>query len=213
MRKQVFELDGRAVTLYTDDSPQILFLQPVDEHDMELLDAEIEAMRDCALPFALAAFEVRDWNRDLSPWEAPPIFGKVPFAGIAEETLSFVLDRLLPELRTRLAADMKLCIGGYSLAGLFALWAATRTDAFSGVAAASPSVWFPGWIDYVKANPIQTKAVWPRSAAAYASNTRSCRLITASHWNGIRAATFRTRRSAPREPSAGSQQRSVESMD
>ena len=160
MRKQVFKLDGRAVTLYTDDSPQILFLQPVDEHDTELLDAEIEAMRDCALPFALAAFEVRDWNRELSPWEAPPVFGKVPFGGMAEETLSFILDRLLPELRRRLGADMKLCLGGYSLAGLFALWAATRTDAFSGVAAASPSVWFPGWMDYVKANPIQAKAVY-----------------------------------------------------
>ena len=160
MRKQVFELDGCAVTLYTDDSPQILFIQPVDEHDTELLDAEIEAMQDCALPFALAAFEVRDWNRDLSPWEAPPIFGKVPFAGMAEETLSFVLDRLLPELRTRLGADSKLCIGGYSLAGLFALWAATRADVFSGVAAASPSVWFPGWMDYGKATPIQARAVY-----------------------------------------------------
>ena len=160
MRKQVFKLDGRAVTLYTDDVPQILFIQPVDEHDTVLLDGEIEAMRDCALPFALATFEVRDWNRELSPWEAPPVFGKVPFAGMAEETLFFVLDRLLPELRRRLGADMKLCIGGYSLAGLFALWAVTRTDAFSGVAAASPSVWFPGWIDYVKANPIQAKTVY-----------------------------------------------------
>ena len=112
MRKQHFELDGRAVTLYTDDSLQILFLQPVDEHDMELLDAEIEAMRDCALPFALATFEVRDWNRELSPWEAPPVFGKIPFGGMAEETLSFILDSLLPELRRRLGADMKLCIGG-----------------------------------------------------------------------------------------------------
>ena len=160
MRKQVFKLDGRAVTLYTDDSPQILFLQPVDEHDMELLDAEIQAMRDCALPFALATFEVRDWNRELSPWEAPPVFGKVPFGGMAEETFSFILDSMLPELRRRLGADMKLCLGGYSLAGLFALWAAIRTDVFSGVAAASPSVWFPGWMDYVKENSVQAKAVY-----------------------------------------------------
>ena len=160
MRKQYFELGWRAVTLYTDDEPQILFIQPVDEHDTELLDGEIEAMRDCALPFALAAFEVRDWNRELSPWEVPPVFGKVPFGGMAEATLSFVLDRLLPELRTRLATDMKLCLGGYSLAGLFSLWAATKTDAFSGVAAASPSVWFPGWIDYVKEKSVQAKAVY-----------------------------------------------------
>ena len=160
MRKQYFELGWRAVTLYTDDEPQILFIQPVDEHDTELLDGEIEAMRDCALPFALATFEVRDWNRELSPWEAPPVFGKVPFGGMAEETFSFILDSLLPELRRRLGADMKLCLGGYSLAGLFALWAAIRTDVFSGVAAASPSVWFPGWIDYVKENSVQAKAVY-----------------------------------------------------
>ena len=160
MRKQHFELCGRAVTLYADDAPQILFIQPVDTHDTELLDAEIEAMRNCALPFALAAFAVKDWNRELSPWAAPPVFGKVPFGGMAEETLSFVLACLLPELRVQLGADMKVCVGGYSLAGLFALWAATETNAFSGVAAASPSVWFPGWMDYVKANPIQAKSVY-----------------------------------------------------
>ena len=160
MRKQVFELDGRAVTLYTDDKPQILFIQPVDTHDTALPDTEIEAMRNCALPFSLAAFEVKDWNRELSPWEAPPVFGKVPFGGMAGETLSFVLDRLAPELRTRLGAGKKLCIGGYSLAGLFALWAAAQTNIFSGVAAASPSVWFPGWMDYVKGHPIRAKAVY-----------------------------------------------------
>lgn len=160
MRKQYFELDGRAVTLYADDAPQILFIQPVDTHNTELLDAEIEAMRNCAIPFALAAFAVKDWNRELSPWAAPPVFGKLPFGGMAEETLSFVLACLLPELRVQLGADMKVCVGGYSLAGLFALWAATETNAFSGVAAASPSVWFPGWMDYVKANPIQAKSVY-----------------------------------------------------
>ena len=41
--------------------------------------------------------------------------------------------------------DCKVILGGYSLAGLFALWAATQTNALYGVAAASPSVWFPGW--------------------------------------------------------------------
>jgi hypothetical protein len=56
--------------------------------------------------------------------------------------------------------SMSMPIGGYSLAGLFALWAAIRTDVFSSVAAASPSVWFPGWMEYVKENPIQAKAVF-----------------------------------------------------
>ena len=95
--KTSFQLDEISVTVYSTPSPQILFLQPVDEHDGSLLDSETGAMRDCALPFALAAFQVKDWNRDLSPCEAPPVFGKVLFDGGAEETLRFITDRLLTE--------------------------------------------------------------------------------------------------------------------
>ena len=162
MQKTTFELEGHPVAMYSDESPKLLFLQPVDGHDEALLDGEIAAMSRCARPFALAAFAVADWNRDLSPWEAPPAFGKVPFGGKAEETLGFVTACLLPALRARLALseDAQLCLGGYSLAGLFSLWAATRTAAFAGVTAASPSVWFPGWLDYEKAHPIQAPAVY-----------------------------------------------------
>ena len=40
------------------------------------------------------------------------------------------------------------------------LWSAYRTDLFSGVAAASPSVWFPGFSDYMKEHEISTGAVY-----------------------------------------------------
>ena len=43
---------------------------------------------------------------------------------------------------------------------LFALWAATQNDALYGVAAASPSVWFPGWPEYEAAHPIQAQRVY-----------------------------------------------------
>ena len=51
-------------------------------------------------------------------------------------------------------------IGGYSLAGLFSLWAAYQTDVFSGIAAASPSVWFPGFIEYMKEHEIKSETVY-----------------------------------------------------
>ena len=57
-------------------------------------------------------------------------------------------------------ADVKLCIGGYSLAGLFALWSAYETDLFDGVAAASPSVWFPGWIGHAETNAVKAGKVY-----------------------------------------------------
>ena len=162
MERNRFTLDGRSVLLYRCNAPQILFLQPVDSHDTALLERQLDAMRDCALPFALAAFSIADWNRELSPWEAPPVFGREPFGGGAEETLRFLTDRLLPALFTRLSLPecTPLCLGGYSLAGLFALWTATRTDRFSGIAAASPSVWFPGWLDYAKAQPLRASRVY-----------------------------------------------------
>ena len=45
MLSKTFELDGRLVRLYADEAPQILFLQPVDAHDAQLLDRQYDAMR------------------------------------------------------------------------------------------------------------------------------------------------------------------------
>ena len=162
MEKTTFELEGRRVLLYREGRPRSLLLQPVDGRDAALLERQARIMGEGRASFALAAFSVADWNRELSPWEAAPVFGKLPFGGGAAETLRFVTGRLLPELENRLALreETKRCIGGYSLAGLFALWAATQTDAFSGVAAASPSVWFPGWLDYVRDHPVRAQAVY-----------------------------------------------------
>ena len=141
---------------YEYGSPQAdnVLIQMVDDHDMEFLENEIAAIRRfTSVDFRLIAVRVRDWNADLSPWPAPPAFGKEPFAGRAGETLEFVRG-LCAE------TGKNYYIGGYSLAGLFALWAAYRTDLFRGVAAASPSVWFPGFADFAKTRNIQSPAVY-----------------------------------------------------
>lgn len=80
---------------------------------------------------------------------------KEDFGDGATDTLADVLERCADR-------DKACILGGYSLAGLFALWAAYQTDAFSAVAAASPSVWFPGFLDYMRAHS-------PRAASAYLS--------------------------------------------
>ena len=46
------------------------------------------------------------------------------------------------------------------MAGLFTLWAAYQTDAFAGVAAASPSIWFPDFLQYMKEHDIRTESVY-----------------------------------------------------
>ena len=139
---------------YGDPASRRILIQPVDEHDLAGIEKEAAAIAALAGPdFRLIAVKIADWNRELSPWEAPPVFGREGFGGGAEETLAEILPLC--------AEEGKRCyIGGYSLAGLFALWAACETDAFAGVAAASPSVWFPGFTDYVKAHGIRCGRVY-----------------------------------------------------
>lgn len=151
MRKDEFELDNRRCTVYSGDEPEFFLLQPSDEHEADFMDHEAEMISESAgSEFILASFQVGEWDRDLSPWEAPPVFGDVPFGGKAEDTLEYITEVFMPEIRSKygLPDDLPVMIGGYSLAAFFSLWSSYQTDAFSGVAASSPSVWFPGWMDF-----------------------------------------------------------------
>ncbi len=139
---------------YGDPAAPAVLIQPVDDHDLSFLDSEIKAIKSLTdAPSRLVAFKVNDWNSDLSPWKAPPVFGKEGFGDGAKATLEEILETVRDKTCTYF-------IGGYSLAGLFALWAAYQTDAFSGVAAASPSVWFPGFTEYMEEREIQCRSVY-----------------------------------------------------
>lgn len=110
----------------------------------------LEAMKKAGDNFYLIALKSDDCNRDLSPWNAPAVFGNDAFGDGAGETLSGVLAELNNP-------GKKYYFGGYSLAGLFALWAAYQTDVFSDVAAASPSMWFPGFTGYMEEHDIKSR--------------------------------------------------------
>jgi predicted alpha/beta superfamily hydrolase len=158
MMKNEISIDGRLCFLYQDEAATHLLIQPIDEHDLELLDQEIEAIKKMSdKPFSLVAFMIKDWNQELTPWAAPAVFGKVPFGNGAEKTLEFITSRLLPEVQENIP---HLILGGYSLAGLFALWSGYQTDKFDGIVAASPSVWFPKWIEYATDNKPLAKSIY-----------------------------------------------------
>ena len=132
----------------------VVLIQPVDDHDLEGIENEAAYLAEkCSLDIHLIAVKVDDWNLDLSPWEAPAVFGSEGFGGKAAQTLGKILDLCSDKSRT-------YYIGGYSLAGLFALWAVYQTDIFCGAAAASPSVWFPGFAEYMKEHEILTDTVY-----------------------------------------------------
>ena len=139
---------------FGENHADILLIQPVDDHDLSGMEREAAAIRAIAGErFRLIAVRVDRWNLDLSPWTAPAVFGNEDFGDGAKNTL----EQILP------LADgyqKRTVIGGYSLAGLFALWAGYQTEAFSGIAAASPSIWFPGFTDYMAQKRIRTGCVY-----------------------------------------------------
>ena len=160
---QTVQIQGRNCHIYGAAGAQFLLVQLVDDPAMQGMEAELAALSAaCRSPFLLAAVPVEVWNDALSPWPAPPVWGRQGFGGGSAGTLDFLLRQLLPALKQQFAlpADVHIILGGYSLAGLFALWAATQSSAFCGIAAASPSVWFPGWNGYEAAHPVQTSCVY-----------------------------------------------------
>ena len=139
---------------YGNPEADTVLIQPTGEHEMASLENEVrEIEKRTSKEFRFIATKVENWNDDLSPWKAPAVFKTEDFCGGASKTLENII---------ALCADKnrKYYRGGYSLAGLFALWAACQTDIFSGVAAASPSVWFPGFIDYMKTYKMKSQNVY-----------------------------------------------------
>ena len=132
----------------------LVLVQMVGDHDLSYIAGEIELIRQqSSKDFRFLALQVKSWNADLSPWEAPAVFGKEAFGSGAPQTLEH-LQKLCSD------TSKTYILGGYSLSALFALWAASQTPLFSGIAAASPSMWFPGFLDHMRANPLRSNVAY-----------------------------------------------------
>lgn len=136
------------------EAAENVLIQPVGDHDLPQIENEItEIRRRTEIPFRLTAVKVESWNRDLSPWPAPAVFGNEDFGDGAAALLREILSLCADE-------GKRYFIGGYSMAGLFALWSAFQTEVFSGAAAASPSMWFPGLMEYLRGSACGCGAVY-----------------------------------------------------
>ena len=119
------------------------------------------------------------WEENFSPWCAPRVFAKSPnFGDGAQKTLDTLINQVIPWAESELTEPPAYrVLVGYSLAGLFSLWAgvsqqvargcqpgtattpqlsgpgAPYVDAsvatFQRIGAVSGSFWFPGLLDYV----------------------------------------------------------------
>lgn len=110
-----------------------------------------------APPFTLVAIDGIDWNREMSPWAAPAVMrGDDAFTGGADDYLKALTEQIIPTVEDAIGAPTFRALAGYSLAGLFAVYAAYQTDAFSRIASASGSFWFPKFLEYARTHELKS---------------------------------------------------------
>ena len=136
---------GKKCRIFNQGKKKVIF-QPVAVDHFPEYSNEIDATIVC--------FGVDDWNNELSPWSAPAVFKGDDFGGRGNKTLTWLL-QAIEEF-----SAIERYIGGYSLAGLFSLWALIETDKFDGCFSCSSSLWFPGWMEYLYEHRVENKRIY-----------------------------------------------------
>ncbi|MBR3504676.1 MAG: hypothetical protein IKO07_10625 [Clostridia bacterium] len=114
-------------------------------------------------PFALASLPDADWDADYTPWPSTELNGR-EMAGRADALLDATQGPLLSAALDRLGGAARVGILGYSLGGLFALYAASKPDSpFDCAASVSGALWYERFADYA------AQAPFPRLMRAYVS--------------------------------------------
>lgn len=149
MEKKIISLGRYRLTIFLPDCKEggVIYI-PMHGDAQGVWDALIEKRA------ALVSVEGFDWNRNLSPWPAKAVFGEEDFGGQADVFLNELTGNIIPAAER--AMDIKPLwrgMAGYSLAGLFAVYAAYRCSLFSRIASVSGSMWYDGWLEYARNTP------------------------------------------------------------
>ena len=153
-------IDGRECFVSDSVQPKYILVQTLGRHERGIFDSTVELISNATgVPFVLVAFQVFDWDLDLTPWHDDAINRKPEVGTMTGDTLRYVTESLLPELEKEYG-KLPVILGGYSLGGLFALWSSSQTDRFAAIAATSPSLWIRDWLDFAKTRPVKATKVY-----------------------------------------------------
>ena len=101
---------------------------------------------------SIVVIEDVNWNDDLTPWPAEGVFKKAkPFGGKAATFLNKLTLEIIPNTEKDLGIEyVERTLLGVSLSGLFAVWSAFNTDAFTNIISISGSLWYDGLVEWMQ---------------------------------------------------------------
>lgn len=148
--------------VFATEHPEVLLIQPSARHETKNdgINREVKALAANATKgFAIVFFDTVEWAKALMPWHDEAVSRDEEVGMHAQDTLVYIEESLVPWLHERFG-KLPCIIGGYSLGGLFALWAARQSTAFGAVAAASPSLWIKGWADFADSHSLNAQLAY-----------------------------------------------------
>ena len=151
---------NRRVCLYRLNDGSVPLVYSIDYHENGNLILDACRGIECA-PFNLATVSGLQWNGELSPWPTDTVVSSHDeFTGGADGFLALLTGEIVPAVERLLDTPPAWrCLAGYSLAGLFALYAAHGTPLFTRILSASGSMWYPNLTEWAQghdfAAPVQ----------------------------------------------------------
>ena len=129
-----------------DSRPGLIYFHGAQE-EQRLPEELLEAANT-----ACVCISGEDWNRDLTPWPAEGVFKRGEnFGGKADAYLALLTETIIPRTEEALALIPRFrALAGVSLAGLFSVYAAYRTDLFSRIASISGSLWYDDFLAFMR---------------------------------------------------------------
>ena len=155
MEKQTFNTDNKKITVYPAlaENRPVIYLTTYNDDGGEVY---AEVQKDGCPDFTLVTVSGLNWEAELSPWAAGDLFKySEMFTGGADAYLKLLTQEIMPQAESMLFGKIAWRgLAGYSLAGLFTLYALYKTKLFSRAASMSGSLWYPGFKDFALQNTL-----------------------------------------------------------
>lgn len=199
MEKQTFNTDNKKITVYPAmaENRPVIYLTTYNDDGGEIYE---EIQKGSYTDFTLVTVSGLNWEVELSPWAAGNLFKySEMFTGGADAYLQFLTQQVLPQAEAGLNGILWRGLAGYSLAGLFTVYALYKTDLFSRAASMSGSLWYPSFKDFALQN---TLCIAPqhlylslgdkeaRARNQYLKTVQQCTEELAAHYRSLGINTF-----------------------
>ena len=146
-----FTIDSKTISIFSivpKAATPVIYLDTFSGEGQKVFEA---TQANGCPPFTLVSISNLEWNHDMVPWDSPPAFKNADTCTSgADDYLRLLTQEIIPTVEQKITGvPCWRGITGYSLAGLFALYAIYQTNLFSRVGSMSGSLWFPRMKEYI----------------------------------------------------------------